>query len=1497
MFSSIASSAKGSQNKEIKIPVGNQSQNCYNYQQTFQSQQQLQQPQQAQPLQQGNQRKPSISSVARPQKFSISIQNKDQSLQQEILSDDRNLTYHKKKQSYQQMISSNHQGSIQNQKKSKQSINLNNLQNLNLASTNNNIIKGQQNQQNQQTASTFSIQNAKNQYQQSQQQFSSATLNSQNKNSAKDFINYKILQIQANSSKNQSISNVQMNGNLQPQNQIQTQMNVQIQGKSNQFLQNHGSGNSSQQLVITSARRNESSSVNVRQRGNEQIKNQNNRQDQSDLKDQTLNQYEDILKEKQNILQHHQNTMNQTQSKMQPSQQQVMINNYTYHTSQNNLKNVSSNSQQSQNINNYHQVSNIENNINNANTQQIQERPKQNSQQQNIGYQTTHNNHKSINIQQSQNQNINNYNCNIENNINSANLQPLLEKNKFNVQQQHFNSNTLNSYSFLSNNNNISSTSNFSSFGTLPKGTSASILKQQQQQQQQQQNTQTTINSMLLHLQQNDLQKNYFLNQQKIQNSSNNGQNQYAYQKNNQLEINSASNLALTDQDALKELLSKTTSTKSAIKNAANYFSSQQHKQQVQNNINLQQEEKPGFQSERLNNNNNNTNNTQFILQNQVAQKKNECINNQNKINVQSHLKVQNQQKAQNNPNNSQAVEQMYQNQAPIQRKIQEKIQKFTQIQTQIQNYNPIQTQNLTQNSNKSHLKANPISILSQVNSYGIVNNSKQPTPAIPSVSSVSSTQNLHQQKTNETLSNFTVSPSVPSTQVQITNQIGLLSSNSNNSTNNNNINNNYYSNLSNKAEYPHIQNNQIGVNNISQLGQLSGQCSSNNNNTTQNSALNQNNHKNLLSTAIKSETTQVSNFSQDSPLVCNENLSGILTNRYGDNSQFKNLLSCKSNNMSSNNINPGTYNSNTSNNIHQNSSSFTQTLSENKDKIQNNIQIQNYISTQHQTSQINSKIGITNIQLIEEYDNSIPYSQSQQSQILNNYGAQPNNASNSQSNNNNNINNSNCGFKPTHKKNLSNHLINKLGAICKSATEGSQTYTQSSQNNSQNKDSFNNNNNTLSSNQNKTKNNTVSISLNNNNTNNLQSNTLSQVQDLDLKKEDTVVTNYELEVVEESLKDSIEQFSTKQNVQINKIPNNLKLDKQKNKEQKESLEQQLLNFQHQNILSENFEYRIKDMKEQEIDYLPNPDYFDNQTEITCMMRCILFDWMFDVCMSLMLKRETVYLSLNYVDRYLSQKQVTKLNLQLVGAVSLYMACKIEEIQPPSISEFAKCTDDGYTVAQIVEYELLMLKAFDWKLNPPTQITWLNMYTEIWDRFIKSSFDKPNKYQINFVQDQKISNKNYLILYRIPEQKSYMLFRQMVQILDLMQLDANVLRFESRMLIASLMYLQLGIYYKQFTKKQVHSGFNEKYLFANSLNNFNEYFNSFLTQHFQFNLIDILSTLQHVATFFDVEYNYSLSPAAQMIDPTNNEMSYEEYLSYQTYFPNGIDYIRKRYCS
>ena len=118
-------------------------------------------------------------------------------------------------------------------------------------------------------------------------------------------------------------------------------------------------------------------------------------------------------------------------------------------------------------------------------------------------------------------------------------------------------------------------------------------------------------------------------------------------------------------------------------------------------------------------------------------------------------------------------------------------------------------------------------------------------------------------------------------------------------------------------------------------------------------------------------------------------------------------------------------------------------------------------------------------------------------------------------------------------------------------------------------------------------------------------------------------------------------------------------------------------------------------------------------------MRSILIDWMMEVCMEFTLKRETYYYAVNFVDRYLSlQKNVKKVELQLIGVTSLFIASKMEEVLSPKVRDFAKSTDDAYTMEQIIHMEKKMMAKMSYLLAPPTLFMWANWFMSQWDLFL-----------------------------------------------------------------------------------------------------------------------------------------------------------------------------------
>uniref|UniRef100_A0A1S4GYA8 Uncharacterized protein n=1 Tax=Anopheles gambiae TaxID=7165 RepID=A0A1S4GYA8_ANOGA len=126
------------------------------------------------------------------------------------------------------------------------------------------------------------------------------------------------------------------------------------------------------------------------------------------------------------------------------------------------------------------------------------------------------------------------------------------------------------------------------------------------------------------------------------------------------------------------------------------------------------------------------------------------------------------------------------------------------------------------------------------------------------------------------------------------------------------------------------------------------------------------------------------------------------------------------------------------------------------------------------------------------------------------------------------------------------------------------------------------------------------------------------------------------------------------------------------------------------------------------------PNMFDDHPGLQPRMRSILIDWLNEVCEVYKLHRETYFLAVDYIDRYLSlKKELKKNHLQLLGITALFIAAKAEEIYPPKIGEFAYVTDGACTDEDILREELLILSALDWKINPVTVIGWLGLYMQI----------------------------------------------------------------------------------------------------------------------------------------------------------------------------------------
>lgn len=122
------------------------------------------------------------------------------------------------------------------------------------------------------------------------------------------------------------------------------------------------------------------------------------------------------------------------------------------------------------------------------------------------------------------------------------------------------------------------------------------------------------------------------------------------------------------------------------------------------------------------------------------------------------------------------------------------------------------------------------------------------------------------------------------------------------------------------------------------------------------------------------------------------------------------------------------------------------------------------------------------------------------------------------------------------------------------------------------------------------------------------------------------------------------------------------------------------------------------------------PVYMENQLHINERMRSILVDWLVEVHLKFKLVPETLYLTVNLIDRYVQRKEVSRPKLQLVGVTCLLIASKYEEIYPPELRDLVYICDRAYSRTEIIEMEENVLKTLEYRITIPSAHAFLVRY-------------------------------------------------------------------------------------------------------------------------------------------------------------------------------------------
>ena len=119
---------------------------------------------------------------------------------------------------------------------------------------------------------------------------------------------------------------------------------------------------------------------------------------------------------------------------------------------------------------------------------------------------------------------------------------------------------------------------------------------------------------------------------------------------------------------------------------------------------------------------------------------------------------------------------------------------------------------------------------------------------------------------------------------------------------------------------------------------------------------------------------------------------------------------------------------------------------------------------------------------------------------------------------------------------------------------------------------------------------------------------------------------------------------------------------------------------------------------------LPDANLIDMQREIQWYMRPYLIDFIIEAHAAFDLLPETLFLTINLLDRYCSKRVVYKQHYQLVGCAALLIASKYgdKKERVPQISELNNMCCGLYDAGMFTQMEMHVLNTVDWCIGYPT---------------------------------------------------------------------------------------------------------------------------------------------------------------------------------------------------
>lgn len=137
-------------------------------------------------------------------------------------------------------------------------------------------------------------------------------------------------------------------------------------------------------------------------------------------------------------------------------------------------------------------------------------------------------------------------------------------------------------------------------------------------------------------------------------------------------------------------------------------------------------------------------------------------------------------------------------------------------------------------------------------------------------------------------------------------------------------------------------------------------------------------------------------------------------------------------------------------------------------------------------------------------------------------------------------------------------------------------------------------------------------------------------------------------------------------------------------------------------------------MRELEPIYKIDPLYLSTvQNEIKDTSRAFLVEWIIDVHRKFKLMPETLYLTVNIIDRYLALCNIKKSQLHMLGVTALLISTKYEEIYPPELKDLLQVSENKFTKEEVLSMENEILTILEFNFMAPSAFRFLERYKKL----------------------------------------------------------------------------------------------------------------------------------------------------------------------------------------